>query len=167
MKKNLLLFLTTSCFFLLLAISISHSRNEENRVYSKSSHLGLRATPEPTGKKVAEADRNEALSIIETKGVWYKVAGKNGEGWVYSGTVSTEELPKENKNEMMGASAGLTAANSATGLDGAAEKYADAHDLSEVVEQFKWAEQINKKVSQDEARDYLKSHKLGEFAEAK
>ncbi len=145
----------------------SKSRDgEESTVYSKIQNLELLETPNPEAKAVGKAKWNEPLSVEEQKGRWMKVSGKNGDGWVYCGAVSRRELEGENKNDMS-SGGGVTAAAASRGLTGTAEEYADRHDSGEVAKQVTWAEKLSAGISKEEARAYLKEHKLGEFAGGK
>jgi hypothetical protein len=164
MKKSILIFTCMACTFLWIAISIGHSRGDENAVWSKRSGLALRASDDPSAKQTAKADWNEKLEILEQKGKWLKVSSHDGEGWVYSGNVAKAELPAVNKNNIGIGASGMNAAASSRSLTEKAQEYASAHDLNEVAEQINWVEQENGKISNDDARDYLKSHNLGEYS---
>ena len=140
---------------------------DEGKVYSKRTDLPLRQSASETAKTVAKAAWNEELKVLEKTGRWLKVAAADGEGWVYSGNIAPEKLPEENRNEMPGKSSGLTAATAGRGWTDGSEHYAQEHDLGDTAEKIKWAEKLNRSISADQARDYLKSHRLGEYAEAK
>ncbi len=146
--------------------AFSKSRDKENVVFSKIQNLELLEAPNPEAKAVAKAKWNEELSILEEKGRWLKVSAASGDGWVYSGAVSSKELEGENKNDMSSGS-GVTASAASRGLTGTAEEYADRHDVEEVAKQVTWAEKLSAGITKAQAKAYLKEHKLGEFAGAK
>jgi hypothetical protein len=164
MKNRIFIFLITAGLSTLAIVFTAHSRDEENKVYSKSGHLDIREAGNRDAKKVGEAQWNEPLDVLESKNRWLKVSGKHGEGWVYAGSVSKEKLAEVNKNQMPGQTSGVTDTAASRGWTAGAQEYAQSHDLGEVAEQIKWAEQQNLKVSPEDAREYLKSHNLGEYA---
>jgi len=157
-------FLLAFCLFI---ASFSSARPGEDKVYSKRRDLPLLESASASAKTVAKAKWNEELSVSKREGRWLKVSGENGEGWVYSGNVTAEKLPEENQNDMPMKASGMTAAAAGRGLSDAADAYADRHSLAEVAAQVNWAEKLNAGISKEEARTYLKSHKLGEYSEAK
>lgn len=152
--------------FLFILVFPVFSGSKENKVFSKRRDLSLLVLPSVGSKTVATAKYNEALNVTEQQGRWMKVSSADGEGWVYSGNVSLKELD-ENENSMSARSSSMTATAASRGLSGAAEEYAQKHDLEEVAEQLKWAEKVNLGISKDEVTDYLKNHRLGEYTEIK
>jgi len=153
--------------FGLFVSSLSLARSGEDKVYSKRRDLPLLESASASSKTAAKAKWNEELSVSKREGRWLKVSGEDGEGWVYSGNVATEKLPEENQNDMPMKASGMTAAAAGRGLSDAADAYAGRHSLSEVAAQVSWAEKLNAGISKEEARAYLKSHKLGEYSGAK
>lgn len=149
-----------------LGIVNMSSGGDDNKVYSKRRDLPLLEKADSTAKPVAKADWNEELSVSTREGRWLKVEAKDGEGWVYVGNVAMEKLAEENKNDMPMKSSGVTAAAASRPLSAEAEAYAGRHSLSEVAAQFDWVEKLNAGISRDDARNWLKAQKLGEYAQA-
>jgi hypothetical protein len=144
------------------------SGSSEGKVFSKRRNLPLLESASSSAKEVAKAEWNESLSVLQRQGRWIKVASKDGEGWVYQGSVSSEAMKEENMNDMPLKADNMNATAAGRGwLSEGANEYADRHSHGDVAEQMKWAGKINNGVSKQDARDYLKSHNLGEFAEAK
>lgn len=167
MKTSRLLFAALCLVIIGIFISPAFSGSGEGKVFSKRRDLPLLKSASSSSETVAKAEWNEALSVLEQKGRWLKVESKDGEGWVYQGSVSKDELPKENMNDMPLKASSMNATAAGRGLSSGASDYADRHSLEETANELKWAEKLNNGISRDEAKDYLRSHKLGEFAEAK
>ena len=158
-------------FSVLILISLGFStpilsKDKSWKVFSKRADLPLLEKPDTSSKSVAKAIWNEALEVDDQKGRWLKVRAKDGEGWVYSGNVSSEPLPPENHNDLVKTS-GITAAAAGRGLTPIASEYASRHDYADVAKQIEWLEKVNAEISKADARNYLKTHKMGEFAEVK
>ncbi len=145
----------------------SRSDESKDKVYSKRRDLPLLESAGSSGKQVAKADWNEELVIITKENRWLKVKSSDGEGWVYIGNVALEKIPEENKNDMPMKASTMNAAAAGRGLSEGAGKYAGRHSLEEVADQLRWAEKLSGTITRDDAMAYLKSHKLGEFADAK
>jgi hypothetical protein len=167
MKKQLWFLLTLVSILSLIWISPGFSEPKENKLYSKKRDLKLLDAPYSSAKVVAKAAWNEELSILKEQDRWVKVSSQDGDGWVYSGNMSKEKIPEENQNDLPTKASAMNATAAGRGLSDKADEYADRHSLAEVADQVRWAEKLNREISKDEALDYLKSHKLGEYAEVK
>jgi hypothetical protein len=152
---------------LCLALVFIFTGSREGKVFSKRRDLPLLQSASSSAKTVAKAQWNEELSVLERQGRWLKVESKDGEGWVYQGSVSAEELPKENMNDNPLKASSMNATAAGRGLTDGADEYADRHNLGDTAEELRWAEKLSASISKDDARDYLRTHKLGEFAEVK
>jgi len=141
-----------------------NSAPEKSAVFSKRWNLALRDSPSSSARETTKADWNEELEVLTRQARWLKVSAKKGEGWVFDGNVSVEKLPEENKNDMPFKASGLNAAAAGRGLSKSADEYAGRHNAATVAEQLKWAEKLSAEVTEEEARNYLKTHKLGEYA---
>lgn len=143
------------------------SKSDSDKVYSKRRDLPLLEAASSGSKQAAKADWNEEMIVVARENRWLKVRARDGEGWVYIGNVSVEKIPEENKNDLPMQASTMSAAAAGRGLSAGASQYAGRHSLGEVADQLRWAEKLNAGISKDEARAYLKSHKLGEYADAK
>jgi hypothetical protein len=148
-----------------LSSGLSGSKDKEI-VYSKRRDLPLLESATPTAKVLAKANWNEAMSVLTREGRWIKVDAQDGSGWVYQGNVAVEKLPEENKNDLAIKNSSLNATAAGRGLTAAANDYADRNDHGEVAAQLKWAENLNAGVTKEDAKAYLKNHKLGEYGGA-
>lgn len=164
--KKLFYFVGAVLFIAIWVCSLQSADNKE-KVFSKRRDLPLLESAQPAAKTVAKAAWNESLTVLSREGRWLKVSSEDGEGWVYVGNVSPEELPSENKNDMPLKASGMTAAAAGRGLSDGADAYADRHSYEEVAEQLRWAEKISSSITEEKARAYLKTNKLGEFADRK
>ena len=154
-------------FFAVIWVYSLQSADDKEKVFSKRRDLPLLESASPSAKTVAKAAWNEALTVLSREGRWLKVSSEDGEGWVYIGNISPEELPRENKNDIPMKASGMTAAAAGRGLSEGADAYADRHSYTEVAEGLLWAEKVSSSITEEKARAYLKTNKLGEFTDRK
>lgn len=160
-----MLALMLTCFFALPA----RSGSDQGKVYTKSWDLPLYESASSEGKSVAKVRTfNQELNVEERKGRWLKVSCPDGEGWVYSGNVSSTKSLEENKSNLNVKAENLTSAAAGRGgLTEEANAYAGRHNHGDVAEQIRWASKINDSITKEDARAYLKANKLGEYGEVK
>ncbi|MDX2227467.1 MAG: SH3 domain-containing protein [Verrucomicrobiae bacterium] len=135
-------------------------------LYSKKPDLALYAEKSNASAVTGKIAFQEKVKVLATEGRWVKVGSSNGKsGWVYSGNLSDDKPPDENKNDFNTGNAGdVSTATAARGIDETSKQYASRNHVGNAVELVEWMESFNDKISTTEVVQYMKDHKLGEYA---
>jgi hypothetical protein len=151
----------------LAVLSVSGAIYEEgDKAYTKRSRTELLESPSVTAPVIGELPWGVKLKVKEVKGRWLRVKGDDVTGWIYSGNVSKDKPPKENKKDLLPFSAGDTTATAAArGLSEMSKDYADRKSLGEAANDVEWMEKQSARITTDEITQYMKKHKKGEYTE--
>ena len=157
--------------FILTAIVITDAAfGETLYVAAKSAHL--RSGKTSLDPIVASLILGETVEVVKRDDRWLQVqTGKGVTGWIYHSNVSASkpaggdnELASLGRNFRRTEASGVTASAGARGLDKASENYATR---SGITQQHRDAvdRMTANKVPDEDIQEFLKSGRLGEYAE--
>jgi hypothetical protein len=133
-------------------------------VYTKRLNTALLQEPLPLATITARVGYARPLRIEEERGLWLKVSGPAGTGWVFRGNVTTQPPSEIGGLEGQPVSAAPTSATAAARpLSQDANEYAVAHDLLNARDDILWMEKHADAVKSRHVEAYLKAQKKGEF----
>ena len=141
-------------------------------VYVQAKSATIRSGQTSLSHVVASVSFGQGLELMEKQGNWYKVdAGKGAIGWIYHNKVSTHKpseqesrLASLGKNFRHTRSSSLTGTAGVRGLDEFSTGYANAAGIS-ARHRAAVDRMTNYRLSDREVEAFLKSGRLGEYAE--
>jgi hypothetical protein len=96
--------------------------------------------------------------------LWAQVAGEGSKGWIFSGNLSSDKPPADNKNDFLPTAASdTTAATAARPLAPAAKDYADRKDEASSARDVEWLEKAADAISPAEVDTYLQQNHKGDY----
>ncbi|MBF0121141.1 MAG: SH3 domain-containing protein [Desulfobacterales bacterium] len=165
-------------FFIIFVIGISMTLFAAGeKVWVSSSGATLKADKSASSKNVASLPIGMQLSVISSDGSWYQVSTQSGQkGWIYRGKISNN--PPSNADSKKGQGnvlGGLLSSNiksqyasdtsrSIRGLSPEAKEYAMKNGTPKDC-QNALDEVLKLKVNPSEIETFLKTGKVGEYAE--
>jgi uncharacterized protein YgiM (DUF1202 family) len=157
-------------FSLIFPLLISQSAHAASTLYVTSANAELKIDANASASTVSQLSIGTRLSVITSKGKWYKVSAPSGEtGWIYRGKVSTSP-PSDDSGGLFGSSSGSSielskadTARSIRGLSPEAKEYADNANVSQAAQQA-LDNVLSMRVSDYEIDQFLKDGRVGEYA---
>ncbi|MGF1677881.1 MAG: hypothetical protein ACFCUX_01670 [Candidatus Methylacidiphilales bacterium] len=132
--------------------------------FSKQASTPLLSASNRSAAPVGSVEWGKPLKVIAVDGRWLQVASGNLKGWVYSGNVTSEKPPAENKNDFLPTTAADTsAAVAARPLSESSKDYANRKSMGEAAADIEWAERQADAVIKAQVDAYMRGKALGEY----
>ena len=169
--------MTHRCAFLAMMISLMTAIMITDPAFGETVYVAAKSAQLRSGKTsldpvVASLKLGETLEVVKRDDRWLQVQTSKGvTGWIYSNNVSASkpaggdsQLAALGRSFRQTDASGVTASAGARGLDKASEGYANR---SGITRQHRDAvdRMTTDKISDEELQEFLKSGRLGEYAE--
>jgi hypothetical protein len=134
--------------------------------FTKQASTALLAEASRNAASVGSVEWGKPLKVLAVTGRWLSVSSGDLQGWIYSGNVSSEKPPIENKNDLLPTTAADTsAAVAARPLSNSSRRYAERKSLSQAAADIEWVEQQADRLTRTELESYLQEKNLGDYAQ--
>jgi hypothetical protein len=157
----------THCLFLIMlgaGVSLVLALEVGQTCFSKQASTPLLAEADRSAATVGRVEWGKPLKITALSGRWLNVSSGDLKGWIYSGNVSSEKPPAENKKDFLPTTAAdTTAAVAARPLSDSSRNYAKRKSLGEAAAGIEWAEQQADAVSTAQVTAYMQEKALGDY----
>jgi hypothetical protein len=148
---------------LLLGASTAAAFQAGGRCFANRTTVGLLASPDRAAARAGSVSWGTELSILATNGRWLQVRHAKTEGWVYSGNVSLEKPPAENKADILPTAGETGAAVAARPLSSTTQGYANRKSQGEAYHHLQWLETFTDALGTAEITAYQKQSGRGEY----